>query len=355
MKVLTPIDVQACGVRTLGLDPSSYDLLSIEAIAASLRRVSGFLCPCPQRTLVQAVVEPLEEIINDKKQFSEAVEDALEAMIAYGDLLEEFEVGTIERSHRSPLIYASPPSFICRQSGAVLLVGIAPDHCSAMPERLQKRIDFRNHIRRLFPQNGQDLRKDLKQFGLAELSANLWLKQAPPSESSGNYLKRISTKLRQSSGIIDHLTILNSDKPVDHYRRRWEEVKAQSGRYVARRPQTYGNDLWCYVELNHGEAVKLLDFPVDTSGLRGCDEAWRLQLAIDAERGDPQLFRVRHESHESIVEFYSPVPLWASRHWDFIGEPITATGALFAYKFPANESVEEIEFIQRKLWLKEIL
>jgi len=131
MKTLTPEEVQACGVRTLGLDATACDLLSNEAIAAALRRAAGFLCPCPERTLVQAVVEPMDEIISEKQQFTEIVENTLEAMITYGDLLEEFEVAAVERSHRSSLVYAAPPSFIRRKSGMVFLIGIAPDRSSA--------------------------------------------------------------------------------------------------------------------------------------------------------------------------------------------------------------------------------
>lgn len=355
MKTLTPEEVQACGVRTLGLDSAACDLLSIEAIAAALRRVAGFLCPCPQRTLVQAVVEPLDEIISDRRQFTEAVENTLEAMITYGDLLEEFEVAVVERLHRSSLIYAAPPSFIRRKSGVVFIIGIAPDRSSAAPERLERRINYLNHIRRLVPENGEDLNAELKQFGLSELSVDAWLKQVPPAESASEHLKRISSKFRASQGLIDGLTILNSSKPVDHYRRRWEEAENNSGRFVARRPQAYGNDLWCYVELMQGQAIKLLDFPLENSGLRGCDEAWRLQLAIDAERGEPQRFRVRQESRCNIVELYSPLPIWTLRRWDIMGEPTRTTSALFAYRFRNEEISEEIEFMRRKLWLEEVL
>lgn len=355
MKTLTPEEVRACGVRTLGLDSDAFDLLSIEGIAAALRRVAGFLCPCPQRTLVQAVVEPLHEIIGDRQQFSELVEDTLEAMITYGDLLEEFEVGLVERSHRSSLIYAAPPCFVWRDGGTIFLIGIAPDHLSALPKRLELRIESLNHIRRLFPEKGEDLRVELRQLGLSELSMDAWLRQAPPHESAGDHIKRISSKLRSTHGIIDGLTILNSAKPVTHYRRRWGDPGNQTGRFVARRPQTYGNDIWCYVELLQGRATQLLDFPTANSGLRGCDEAWRLQMAIDTESKTPQSFKVRKESLSAIVELYSPLPIWVLRRWNVIGEPTTKMNSLFAYKFPSSEISEETEFMQKHLWLEQVL
>lgn len=353
MKVLTQEEVQASGIRTLGLDPTACDLFSNEAIAAALRRVAGFLCPCPERTLVQAVVEPMNEIITDRLQFAEIVENTLEAMITYGDLLEEFEVAAVERLQRSSLIYAAPPSFIRRKSGMIFLIGIAPDRNSATPERLEKRIDYLNHIRRLTPGNGEDLSAELKQFGLSELSVDAWLKQVPPFEPAVDYIKRLRSKLKASQGFIDGLTILNSSKPVDLYRRRWEEAKNNTGYFVGRRPQPYGNDLWCYVQLLEGQVVKLLDFPIESKGLRGCDEAWRLQLAIDSDHGDPQRFRVRQEPGYHIVELYSPLPVWALRRWDIMAEPTTTTSALFAYKFIDNEIREETDFMRRRLWLEE--
>ena len=354
MKILTSEELHACGVRTLGLDPEACDLFSVETIAAGLRRAAGFLCPCPQRTLVQAVVEPLEKVINDKEQFYETVENTVEAMITYGDLLEEYEVAAIERSSRSSLLYASPPSFVWRESGVVFLIGIAPDHTSPLPERLTARVDYLNHVRRLFPESGENLRADLTQFGLTELSMDVWRKESPQHETSNEHLRRLSSKLKPISGLIEGLKILDPAKSVTHYRRRWEEAKTQTGRFVARRPQAYGNDVWCYVELAQGQVVKLLEFPTTNSRLRGCDEAWRLQLAIDAERGQPQLFKVRHETHSSVVEFYSPLTMWATRRWNETGEPVTTTSGLFAYKFPAIEISEEIRFMQRELWLQQI-
>lgn len=354
MKILSLDELHACGVRTLGLDPEACDLFSVETIAAALRRAAGFLCPCPQRTLVQAVVEPLEKVINDKEEFYESVENTVEAMIAYGDLLEEYEVAAIERSSRSSLLYASPPSFVWRESRVVFLIGIAPDHASPLPERLTARIDYLNHVRRLFPESTENLRSDLTQFGLTELSMDVWHKESPPQETCSEHLRRLSSRLKPMSGLIEGLKILNSAKPVTHYRRRWEEAKTQTGRFVARRPQTYGNDAWCYVELAQGRVFKLLEFPIPNSRLRACDDAWRLQLAIDADRGQPQRFKVRHETHNSVVEFYSPLPMWAMRRWNDIGEPLTIRSALFAYKFPASEISEEIQFMKRDLWLQQI-
>jgi hypothetical protein len=356
VKILSALEIGASGTRTLGLDPDRFGVFSVEAIAAGLRRAAGFLSPCPQRVLVDAVVRPLQELVDDREDLREVVENTLEAMLAYGDLLDELEVAALDRSNRARLVYAAPPSFVSRKGGSVFLLGIAPDRNSALFEKLDKRILYRNHVRQLTFEVGEDLRAELRQHGLSEVTTDIWLKAAQPAESSEDYLKRIRSKLRESVGTISDLTILNFERSVNHYRRRWEIAKDQSGVFVARRPQAYGNDLWCYVQLQRGVTQKLIDFPVDGGGSRGCDEAWRVQMAIDAERSNPQQFRVVKSGVEhKAIEFYSPVPSWASRHWDFVGEPIRQSTSLFAYRFPSSEIAEEIDFIKRRLWLKEIV
>jgi hypothetical protein len=300
------------------------------------------------------VFRSLQELVDNKEELREVVENTLEAMLAYGDLLDELEVAALERLSSSRLVYAAPPSFVFRKGGAVFLLGIAPDRNSALFEKLEERILYRNHVRQLTSEVGEDLRAELRQHGLSEVTTDRWLKQAPPAESSAEYLKKIGSKLRESVGTISELTILNSERPVNHYRRRWELAKDQSGVFVARRPQVYGNDLWCYVQMQRGVAQRLIDFPVDDDELRGCDQAWRVQMAIDAERGKPQQFRVvDSDLQHKTIEFYSPVPSWASRHWDFVGEPVKELDSLFAYLLASSEIAEEIDFMKRRLWLKE--
>jgi hypothetical protein len=353
MKVIEKDELHQRGVTVLGLDPDACDLYFEEAIAAALRRAAGFLCPCSYRTLIQAVMEPLEHLSEDQGQLLESIENALDAMIAYGDLLEEFQVAAVERQQRNSLLYAAPPSFVSRKSGSILLLGIVPDHCSPLPEHLEQRVQYISHVRCLFPEAKEDLRADLKHIGLIELSMDVWNKASPPSELSSSYIQKFDNALKGNPGTLVNLEILNSAKPVHYYRGRWEPVIHQTGRFVARRPQAYGNNLWCYVELRNGIPEKLVDLPLLNSRLRGCDEAWRLQFAIDAVRNQPQRFKVRTSNDQGsrIVDFYSPVPAWAQKRWDAIGEPVSSSGCLFSYKFPISELQEEINFMQERLWL----
>lgn len=161
--------------------------------------------------------------------------------------------------------------------------------------------------------------------------------------------------MAQPSRDIPGLLLLDPDRSVRFYSGRWIEPRFQSGRFVARRSQAYGADLWCYVQLRDGYPERLIDLPTSGSRWRGCDEAWRLQMAIDAHRGDPQRFRIRPGPQATrILELFSPIPMWARRRWDAVGELVLASGCLFAYRFAEGEGKEELRFANDMLWLNEL-
>jgi hypothetical protein len=234
-----------------------------------------------------------------------------------------------------------------------LLLGIVPDLILPLPEHLAERIEYQNHVRSIRGETGEDVPAWLKQFGFNELSTELWLK-TPTFAAPQRHITSIDSLLDRvgPSGQVPGLEILDPATPVRYYRGRWTPPKLQSGRFVGRRPQAYGSPLWCYLELREGNAIKLIDLPLPQSTLRGCDEAWRIQAAIDAAHGDPQEFRVLpSQAGRTQVDFFSPVPLWAERRWNAIGERVRARGALFSYRFSTDETAEEVEFAQRVLWL----
>lgn len=343
-------DIHKYCVERLGLNPTQHNLFSVEAIAASLRRTAGLLCPCPQRVLVENLLEVLIGITENQLEIKISIKDILEGLISYGDLWEGFEESSINDS--TNLIYLTPPSFIYRDSGLILLLGIAPDHNSYLPQRLENRVEYVKHTRRIKEESGENLKTILKDLGLVELSMKAWRKE-PSCETPFEYLSKISNKLLGQTGSLPTLKIIDSNQPVTYYRNRWKIVENQTGKFVGRRPQSYGNDIWCFVELEKGRLVKILDLPILDTKLRGCDEAWRLQAAIDATHNNHQQFRVNlSENGYVTIDFFSPVPYWAQRRWNIIGEPTDKNkSCLFSYKFPKSEIEEEITFIETYLWL----
>lgn len=352
MKRLNATEVHARKVEELGLDPTAVDLTSVEAIACALRRVSNFLCPCTAATLVRGVIRPLQGLANNLATLKEVVESTLETMVAHGDFIEQLEVGHGTEYRTMRLLYAAPPSFILRESGLAILLGIASDQLSALPGDLEARIEYVTHVRRLTPHSGEDLRSELFQLGLIELSYAKWIKQ-PPIESPVQHISCLNKLLDAAAPSIEipGLFLLDPTRPVRYYRGRWVELKNHSGRYVGRRTQAYGADLWCYAEVERGAPIRFVGLPQKYSVWRGCDEAWRLQAAIDHVRGTPQMFRLRSGPKGTrVIDLFSPVPMWASRRWDAVGERIESSGCLFSYKFGDDEVPEEIDFLKDKLW-----
>ena len=356
MRRLTAAEVRAQKVTDLGLDSSALDLTSVEAIAGALRRTASFLCPCTAATLVRGVVQPLRGLVDNIDSTKGIVEETLEAMIAHGDILEQRDVEEDSAYGAATLLYAAPASFIARASGTVILLGVASDQRSALPDEIESRIEYVSHLRRISPLPGEDLRADLGQLGLVDISYERWVK-APRTESASQHLSRIDGLLdgAQPSRDVPGLLLLDSERPVRYYRGRWVEPRSQSGRFVARRSQAYGAQLWCYVQLLNGNPERLIDFPIAGSRWRGCDEAWRLQMAIDAQRGEPQRFRVRPGPGDTrVVEFFSPVPMWAQRRWHAVGELLPRSGCLFAYRMTETELAEELRFVRDVLWLIDV-
>lgn len=355
MRRLTAQQVHAQKIHELGLDPEALDLTTPEGVAGALRRAASYLCPCSAATLVRAVVRPLRGLVPDLDKAQELVEETVEAMISHGDVLEQPDVQEGAPSARV-LLYAAPASFVVRRSGLVVLLGVAADQLSPLPSELERRIQYLGHVRRLSPTSeAEDLRRELGQLGLLELTSDAWLKAPMPGSASqlvmatGRALDRVAP-----SRDIPGLLLLDPTKPTSYYRGRWAEPKVQTGRFVARRQQAYGADLWCYVELADGRPERMIDLPQRGSRWRGCDEAWHLQMAIDALRGSPQRFRVTQSGDAVILEFFSPAPAWARRRWDAIGEPVRSVGSLFGYRIPKTEIDEEQRFVREALWLEEI-
>src|ERR1700730_6944306 len=91
MKILAADSVQARAVEQLGLDPSVLNLTSSEAIAATLRRVASFSCPCSAAHLVATAFEILSIVVGAILT-REVINDSLEALISFGDLFESEDV-----------------------------------------------------------------------------------------------------------------------------------------------------------------------------------------------------------------------------------------------------------------------
>ena len=352
MRRLTVAEVHANKIAELGLDPTTLDLTSVEAIAAALRRAANFLCPCAATTLVRAVADPVRGLVEPTEDNRGRVRETLEAMLAHGDFLEHRDIEENTARSAAVLIYAAPPSFVARESGTVILLGTS----NPALDSITARIEYASHLRRINPISDEDLCGELRRLGFAEISHKQWL-QAPRQESPAQHLARLDRLLdaAQPSRDVPGLSLLDWERPVRYYPGRWASTGSLSGRFVARREQAYGGDLWCYIEMSDGRPDRLVDLPLADSRWRGCDDAWRLQMAIDANRGRAQLFRMSPgPGNANVMQFFSPIPMWARRRLDSIGEPVSSSGCLFAYRLATAELAEEVRFATDVLWLTEL-
>jgi len=340
-------------VEQLGLEPDTFSVDSAEALAAALRRAASFLCPTGPMRLIAAVETTILELLDPADALRDQLTSILDTLVGYGDLLEL--PGRGEERTPTKQLYLAPPAFIRRTSGQFLLFGVRPEAAPLVGDELLPLVEHKRHIRSLRTQSELDIEELLLASGLRELDHDTWLR-APRAASPGEVIEGYATRLAAAgpAGEVEGLRILDPSSPVTYYRGRWRPPSADDdGHFVARRPQAFGADLWCYAELAAGSPTRLVDLPVEALS-RGCDEAWRLQAALDAQNGHPQRLRVRQTGDVGVIDVFSPIPRWFQRRWDSVGAPTQAVGALLSYSFASEEIAEEVAFASDRLWLRSL-
>lgn len=350
-------DVVAATVEALGLDAASADLETPEVLAAIVRRAASFLCPITPGALARSVGECLDGLVSkDQPETPGSLVGAmLEELIAYGDLVEapiEDDRSGISRR----LLFLAQPSYVPLSSGICLLVGIRADGLPIDDGSLDDRVDYYNHARRVTLGSKEEPADVLGGLGLRELSEQQWLDH-PPMVDAAALVEEYSARLAAAgpSGSVEGVRILDPTTPATYYRGRWRApTQRDSGKFVGQRPIQFGADQWCYCGLVDGEVTSLVDLPaLDRLG-RGCDEAWRLQAAIDSLAGTPQFLRVRtgRIAGEVVLEFQSPIPSWGQRRLDALGQPLGRwPRSLFAHKLSDNLIDQELAFLKEAMWL----
>jgi hypothetical protein len=321
-----------------------------DVLAASIRRAAGFLCPCPPRTLREEVERVLEGVVDGDA--ADKIDDMIQQLILVGDLL-DLPVEENGRSHR--MLHAAPPSFVVREDEQHVLLGIPSDGQSMLSESYRGQVERRGAVR-FFHGDPEDVRKVLPQQGLTELTSEEWLRLPNLKPSPSDYIADFDEELDQAGkvdGEVAGIKIFDTSKSPRFYKGRWREPKKQdNGRYVARRSRRFGADFWCYVQVRDGEVYRLMDLPRLLHSEKPHDEAWRLQAAIDASQGTPQVYRIRSETERTVIDVFSPLPSWAERQFRVVSEPKPgAKGALRAYWFEGKPHSER-NLLEEYLWME---
>ena len=121
---------------------------------------------------------------------------------------------------------------------------------------------------------------------------------------------------------------------------------------MGKRPQRYGSRLWRIAEIDGGRCVRLLDRTSVGDGVRPCDVAWRIQMALDAAVRSPQTYRAVERDGDVELAFSSPIPSWAERKLAIVGTKTARASALYAYQLPQEATPAAEKFLQQLLWLK---
>ena len=353
---LDPSDVSVEVVEALGLDPDVVELGSSSAIAASVQRAASFLAPTPPGVLRRAVAEALSGLPGFPSEGGRAAVDAaVEALVTLGDLI-ELPIGDAERRRRH--VYLGPPSYVSRSADFILL-GVRPEGAPIVSDGLLGRVEFRDYLRLIRRrEEAEDLEATLDADGLTQLRSEQWLsapRQCSPGDLVDEYIARLDAA--GNAGEIEAVRVIDPTSDVAFYRGRWRSLKpSDKGRFVARRPQAFGAELWCFAEVLDGTVEKLIDLPIATPTARGSDEAWRLQAAVDRISGGPQNLRVRSGVPEGpVLDLFSPLPSWSQRRVEFVGTPVDRSpGALFSYSLSEAEVDEEVRFLKDMMWLAEV-
>lgn len=337
---------------SLGVDLDIDGVLGASYLSAAVRRLAGFLCPCSPRTLVRRMIESHVGLVDDIPMFEDCVESTIEGLVAIGDLLELSDVALEGEHVRGTWLVAAPPAFVLRPSGSAFLLGLSADEQTPLPTEMRSRIISRGTTRSIDPLPSEDLSMLLSDLGLRELSTAGWLR-SPKALAPAELLAFFDGKLavRSHSGEVADLLVLDGTRRTRSYKARWTTPGTLSGNYIVRRPQAFGSDLWGYAQLSDGVPVKMLDLPLHGDRWRGCDAAWRIQMAIDALASRPQEYRLRAVQGGAILDLFSPIPKWARRRLAIIGNEIQPFDCLMSFSFSEVEVATEEEFLKDLLFL----
>lgn len=351
--VMSADECEALALSTLGLADAGFAITSTEAIAASLRRAASFLCPCPPRRIVDAVLEVIRPLAPEDVLKRHDVMTVLDLIVAGGDLVELRP----DAARATRLLYLGPPTYVQKEPGLYLIAGVRP-YGEPLIEADRGWVEYYGHTR-MIAVDDIDARNVLRGFGLQSVSPQRWVGQ-PAVVAASELLAATNTRLDgglSAGAFAPQYSVIDPQASVTYYRGRWRPlVPADAGIFVARRPQAYGADVWCVLRVSDGVPQRIVDFPIDDPGAAGRDEAWRLQAAIDAELGHPQRVRTRHigdTGSDVILDFFSPLPGWAERRIQLAAYAVDrSAGALVSFRASPAASHDLQKYLSDMLWVQ---
>lgn len=349
MSSVTVLDRAATIERAAGsMGLQGADLSTDALIAQALRRTIFIAAPCSYRTARSLTVSALSPLFDDPDVLKTSVEDILNDLVAMGDIFEMQREATLGFE---TVLRPAPPAFVARDDATFVLLGVAGDE-------ITPHLDYPVHyhasgLRMITAQGKEACREALLGIGLIDLPKRTWM-HAPTIVSAREHVDFWKAQLPGATHPekIEGLQFLDGQSSSSFYKARWKPLSNQQcGIFVARRPQRYGAELWCLADVKDGFVHRFIDIHPRDRRFRACDEAWRLQAAMDNLAGSPQRVLVKRHDGRAVLCFTAPLPLWATRRLSLIGEQIMQKGALLAFELYQNNLEEELRWLEDILWL----
>jgi hypothetical protein len=320
-------------------------------VAEVMRRIAGTMCPCPPGALRRATASSLAPL-SVFDELEDQVDDTFEDLISTGDLIELTHV-LVEGGDKQPSwMFCSPPSFVRRSGGRIYIIGVAPDDAVFLPSELRKRM-LRSGALRYFDDPEGACAKELRGNGLREVPAEAWLVQRRPVSADAFVMQHLQLLEKNGiSGALDEILLLGGANAGKSYRDRWISPTNESGHFILRVPQLYGEPLWYLSRLQSGVVQRSLLLPSLDPKERASDAAWRLQLAIDTRAGQANTYTVESVDCGCLMSFSFPLPLQARRRLTVIGTRQAQSGSgTTRFWIPKDELAEEQRFLRDSYWL----
>jgi len=341
--------------RDLHLELEAFEGESETAVAAVVRRLSGFMCPCPKSALASATVRSLMIRPETQEALATQVNACIDDLMIAGDLIELSKVATAGAEDHPTWLFCAPPSFVQRSDGRIHLFGVAPDDAVFLPSEVRAQVKHRGALRYIDAADAGTVAAVLRELGLRQVSDAAWL-IPHHAESTEKFLGRMTKRLRQDgiSGHLPDISILrHADVDASTYRQRWGTPKDETGFYIGRHPHPFGAPLWYFCELHEGEVQRSVLLPFAEQTARACDVAWQIQLAIDASRGFPALMRTRPDPQGAgiYLEVGFPLPMAARRRLLLLAGSRGLSGSSgFSFWLPASQLAQEKSFLADHFW-----
>lgn len=343
------IDRDAALRRIGGANAGSVSDEGRAAMAAALRRAAERRCPSTSAALIREARASLSGLL--PPDLDDDWESMLQELVGLGDIIEGdllADAGAAGGVTRTVRRFFAHPSALVEASQRALLVGVDSDPDLRDWGLLGARLHRRGALRILEPEEGSEpsfARRLAKAVGLPLLDPTAWARAPAPTSAAmlvGRY-ERLLAAATPSRGSVQGLRVVCAAR--DYKPIAGEQADARFRTYVGSTQGSWGGRPWCFMQLTpRGDVERLVELPLDRA-VPGFGEAWRLALALAAERGEPGGWAYDGSS----ISLSFPAPPWVARQLDLLGERRRAWPQVWVISPRDRPAAERI--LKEQLWM----